>query len=188
MTCVLQEDILKLLPDDMDKQQIGSLLPPWDLIKLCLKGGTPALVLRAFDVFAWTSSSFRRSNRSLLEECWKNAVDQDDWEKLYDLSIAGGWSDEDTVQALGKTVVFQASRRCYGPESETYEGGFGEVLPLRQDGIEQLPSMDTGSASVEAILMQHKDFPIVGKLMLAALMLGSAQADLYEEDGPITMA
>lgn len=182
----LQEDILKLLPDDMDKQQIGSLLPPWDLIKLCLKGGTAALVLRAFDVFAWTSFSFRRSNRSLLEECWKNAVDQDDWEKLYDFSIAEGWSDEDTVQALGKTVIFQASRRCYGPESETYEGGFGEVLPLRQDGIEQLPSMDTGSASVEAILMQHKDFPIVGKLMLAALMLGSAQADLYE-DGPIPM-
>lgn len=183
----LQEDILKLLPDDMDKQQIGSLLPPWDLIKLCLKGGTAALVLRAFDVFAWTSFSFRRSNRLLLEECWKNAVDQDDWEKLYDFSIAEGWSDEDTVQALGKTVIFQASRRCYGPESETYEGGFGEVLPLRQDGIEQLPSMDTGSASVEAILMQHKDFPIVGKLMLAALMLGSAQADLYEEDGPIPM-
>lgn len=183
----LQEDILKLLPDDMDKQQIGHLLPPWDLIKLCLKGGSPALVLRAFDVFAWTSSSFRRSNRSLLEECWKNAVDQDDWEKLYDFSIAEGWSDEDTVQALGKTIVFQASRRCYGPESETYEGGFGEVLPLRQDGIEQLPSIDTGSASVEAILMQHKDFPIVGKLMLAALMLGSAQADLYEEDGPIPM-
>lgn len=183
----LQEDILKLLPDDMDKQQIGSLLPPWDLIKLCLKGGTAALVLRAFDVFAWTSFSFRRSNRSLLEECWKNAVDQDDWEKLYDFSIAEGWSDEDTVQALGKTVIFQASRRCYGPESETYECGFGEVLPLRQDGIEQLPSMDTGSDSVEAILMQHKDFPIVGKLMLAALMLGSAQADLYEEDGPIPM-
>ena len=48
------------------------------------------------------------------------------------------------------------------------------MLPLRQDGIEQLQSVDTGSASVEAILMQHEDFPVVGKLMAAALMLGSA--------------
>ena len=184
----MQQDILKLFPDDMDKRQIGRcLLPPWDLIKLCLKGETPELVLRAFDVFAWTSSSFRRSNKSLLEECWKNAVDQDDWEKLYDFSIAEGWSDEDTLRVLEKTVVFQASRRCYGPESGTYEGGFDEVLPLRQDGIEQLPSVDNGSSSVEAILMQHKDFPIAGKLMLAAVMLGSAQADLCEEDEPKPM-
>lgn len=184
----LQEDILTLLPDDMDKQEIGQrLVSPWDLIKFCLKGGTPELVLSAFDVFAWTSSSFRRSNKSLLEECWKSAVDQDDWEKLYDFSKAEGWSDEDTLRALEKTVLFQASRRCYGSESESYEGGFDEVLPLAQGSIE-LPSMkDYGSPSVEAILMQHKDFPDAGKLMLTAVMLGSGRVDLCEGDGPIPM-
>ncbi|KAJ8445657.1 hypothetical protein Cgig2_007133 [Carnegiea gigantea] len=99
---------------------------------------------------------------------------QNDWKKLYDVSIAEGWRDEDTLSVLEKSVVFQASRRCYGRKSETYEGGFDEVLLLRQDGIEQLQSVDTGSASVEAILMQHEDFPVDGKLMVAALMWGGA--------------
>lgn len=169
-----QEDILKLLPDDIDeKQQIGDrLLPPWDLIKLCLKGQNRDLLLRGFDVLAWTSSSFRRSNKSLLEECWRTAVDHDDWEKLFQFSITQGWSDDDRLRALEKTTLYQAARRCYGPDSQSYDGGFDQVLPLRGDGIE-LPSMkDSGSGSVEAILMQHKDFSDAGKLMLTALMMG----------------
>lgn len=182
-----QEDISKLYPDAIEKQKIGHrLLPPWDLVRLCLKGQTPELLLRAFDVFAWTSSSFRKSNKSLLEECWKSAVDQDDWEKLYHFSIAEGWSDEDTIRVLQKTMLFLAARRCYGPESEVYEGGFDEVLPLRQESSE-LPSVKDSGSSVEAILMQHKDFSDAGRLMLTALMLGSAQVDFGGEDGPIPM-
>lgn len=182
-----QEDILNLCPDDMEKQKIGHrLLPPWDLVRLCLKGQTPELLLRAFDVFAWTSSSFRNSNKSLLEECWKSAVDHDDWGKLYHFSIAEGWSDEDTIRVLQKTMLFQAARRCYGQESEMYDGGFDEVLPLRQENTE-LPSMKDSGSSVEAILMQHKDYSDAGKLMLTALMWGSAQVDVGGKDGPVSM-
>ncbi|KAL2938670.1 hypothetical protein RDABS01_022119 [Bienertia sinuspersici] len=183
----LQEDILKLFPDDIEKQKIGHcLLPPWELVKLCLRGETPELLLKAFDVFAWTSSSFRKSNKSLLEECWKSAVDQDDWEKLYQFSMAEGWSEEDTKRVLQKTMLFLAARRCYGPESEMYEGSFDEVLQLRQESSEVSLSKDSVS-SVEAILMQHKDFSDAGKLMLTALMLGIAQADTVGADGPIPM-
>ncbi|XP_057528042.1 nuclear pore complex protein NUP133 isoform X1 [Amaranthus tricolor] len=180
-----QEDILKLLPNDIEKQQIGhQLLPPWNLIRLCLKGQTPELLLKAFDVFAWTSSSFWKSNKSLLEECWRSAVDQDDWEKLYQFSIAEGWSDEDTMRVLRKTMLFQAASKCYGPESDTYEGSFIEVLPLKEE-MSEVPSMkDFGS--VEGILMQHKDYAEAGKLMLTALMLG-AQVDDEESNGPIPM-
>lgn len=178
---------MNLCPDDMEKQKIGHrLLPPWDLVRLCLKGQTPELLLRAFDVFAWTSSSFRNSNKSLLEECWKSAVDHDDWEKLYHFSIAEGWSDEDTIRVLQKTMLFQAARRCYGQESEMYDGGFDEVLPLRQENTE-LPSMKDSGSSVEAILMQHKDYSDAGKLMLTALMWGSAQVDVGGKDGPVSM-
>ncbi|GAB4859344.1 hypothetical protein Ancab_010807 [Ancistrocladus abbreviatus] len=182
-----QEEILELLPDDEEKQKIRKrLLPPGDLIRLCLKGQTVELSLKAFDVFAWTSSSFRKCNRTLLEECWKNAVDQDDWEKLYEISIVEGWSDEDALLALEKTVLFQASQRCYGPESESFEGGFDEVLPLRLEGME-LPNLKDSASSVEAILMQHKDFADAGKLMLTAVMLGSAQVDIGGQDGLVVM-
>ncbi|KAK9691265.1 hypothetical protein RND81_09G185600 [Saponaria officinalis] len=182
-----QEDVLQLLPDDIEKQQIGKrLLPPWELIRLCLKGRTPELLLRAFDVFAWTSASFRKSNKSFLEECWKMAVDQDDWEKLYQFSIAEGWSEDDTIHVLKKTMLYQAARRCYGPESDSYEGGFYDILPLRQESFEISSVKDSGS-SVEAILMQHKDFSDAGKLMLTAVMLGSANVDMSHDEEPTPM-
>ncbi|CAH9135887.1 unnamed protein product [Cuscuta epithymum] len=165
----LQEEILKLLPDneglDIESHQ---LLPPRDLIELCLKSQTRELSLRAFDVFAWTSFSFLKSNTSLLEECWRNATNQDDWEKLYQTSEAEGWGDEESLSILQDTVLFQASSRCYGPHAKTYEGGFNEVLPLRQE-----ESSVISSSSVESIVMQHNDFPDAGRLMLTAVMLGS---------------
>ncbi|GAB2274991.1 hypothetical protein Dimus_009760 [Dionaea muscipula] len=177
-----QEEILKILPDEEEKRNIGfQLLPPSDLIRLCLNYPTAELVLKAFDIFAWTSSSFRTRNRTLLEECWKIAVDLDEWEKLYQFSVAVGWSDEDTLRVLEKTVLFKASQRCYGPESESFEGGFDEVLPLRLAPMEPSDLMGH-AASVEMILMQHKDFPNAGKLMLTAVMLGSARADVGVED------
>lgn len=179
-----QEEILRLIPDD-DKEEKQSLahklLPPIDLIELCLKIENRELSLRAFDLFSWTSASFIRSNTSLLEECWRNAANQDDWEKLYQMSIMEGWSDEMTSEKLRETILFQASSKCYGPDAVTFDFKFDEVLPLR---VEHLNLKDT-SLSVETVLMQHKDFPDAGKLMVTAVMLGSS-GDSHD-DGPYPM-
>lgn len=184
----LQEEILKLLPDDdEEKQTIGQrLLPPHELIELCLTSQNRDLSLFAFDVFAWTSSYFLKCNASLLEECWRNAANQDDWEHIYQTSMAEGWGEEETLGVLRDTVLFQASSRCYGPKTATFEGGFDEVLPLRQENAD-LPSLKEMGSSVEAILMQHKNFPDAGKLMLTAIMLGNVQDDSTMEEGPSPM-
>lgn len=182
-----QEEILNLLTDNEEKQKIGNrLLPPVDLIELCLKSSNQELSLRAFDVFAWTSSSFLKSNRGLLEECWRNVANQDDWETIYQTSEAEGWSDEETLQHLRETMLFQASSRCYGPEAYTIEGGFDEVLPLRQENSE-IPMLKDMGSSVEGILMQHKDFPEAGKLMVMAIMLGFGRVGTEMGDGPSPM-
>ncbi|OWM79752.1 hypothetical protein CDL15_Pgr023164 [Punica granatum] len=97
--------------------------------------------------------------------------------------MAEGWSDEETMRILRSTVLFQASSRCYGPEAETFEEGFDEVMPLRQEG---LASRDL-ECSVEAILMQHKFFPDAGKLMLTAIELGNLQSMGEGEDGAVPM-
>ncbi|KAI3969523.1 hypothetical protein MKX01_020084 [Papaver californicum] len=183
----LQEVIVRLLSDNEEKQDCDRLLPPGDLIELCLESQIPELSLLAFDVFAWTSSSFRKSNRSLLEECWKNAADQNDWGKLYQASTDEGWSDEMTLRELRETVLFQAANKCYGPEAEAYEGGFEEVMPLQRDN-ELSTLKDNTGLTVEGILMQHKSFPEAGKLMLTAINLGKLGADMVvEEDGPTPM-
>ncbi|XP_071736708.1 nuclear pore complex protein NUP133 [Rutidosis leptorrhynchoides] len=179
----LQQVILKLLPDNEETQDFAhKLLPPADLIQLCLNVQNKQLALYAFDIFAWTSLSFLRSNTSLLEECWKNAANQDDWEAINQTSMAKGLSDEENLEVLKETALFQASRRCYGPESESFEGGFEDVLPLRQESME----VAVGS-SVEAILMQHRSFPDADKLMVTAIMLGSVVVDNGLEDGPSPM-
>ncbi|OMP04869.1 hypothetical protein COLO4_09229 [Corchorus olitorius] len=179
----LQEEIMVVLPTDDSKQHVDKhLLRPEELIEMCLKSGSRELALQVFDVFAWTSSSFRKSHRHLLEECWKNAADQDHWSELYQASITEGWSDEETLQQLSQTMLFLASNRCYGPKAEIIEEGFDEVLPLRQENVEVAGSKGTRS-SVEAILMQHRDFPYAGKLMLTAIMLGSVQDDIKIEEG-----
>ncbi|TKY57475.1 Nuclear pore complex protein NUP133 [Spatholobus suberectus] len=175
----LQAEVMKRLPSIEDTQLVeDQLLHPEDLIKLCLEGEDRELSLWAFDVFAWTSSSFRRIHRKLLEDCWKKAVSQDDWSKFHDSYRVEGWSDQEILQNLKNTILFQASSRCYGPRSETFEEGFDQVLSLRQENMETSIMGDMGS-SVETILMQHKDFPVAGKLMLMAIMLGS------EQDGDI---
>ncbi|XWS47320.1 hypothetical protein CRYUN_Cryun14cG0142500 [Craigia yunnanensis] len=177
-----QEEIMEALPTDDAKQRVEKqLLCPEELIELCLKSESKELALQVFDVFAWTSSSFRKSHRNLLEECWKNAADQDPWSELYQASVTEGWSDEETLQQLSQTMLFQASNRCYGPEAETIEDGFDEVLPLRQENLEVPGLKDT--RSVEAILMQHRDFPYAGKLMLTAIMMGCIQDDVKIEEG-----
>ncbi|CAK9180408.1 unnamed protein product [Ilex paraguariensis] len=156
---ILQE-IFELYPNNEEKQHVRQrLLLPVDLIELCLTSKNRELSLRAFD---------------------------DDWERLYQTSIDEGWSDEETLQTLRETILFQASSRCNGPEAENYEGGFDEVLPLRQENLEPPTSKDMVS-SVEAILMQHKDFAVAGKLMLTAIMLGSYQVDAGMEESPTPM-
>lgn len=168
----LQEEILRLLPDSEERQSIGNkLLPPVDLIELCFQIENPELSLRVFDIFAWTSASFLRNNTTLLEKCWRNAANQDDWGGLHRMSITEGWSDERTIQTLKSTVLFQASNKCYGPESEAFEVRFDEVLPPRQESSE-LSILKDAVSSVEAVLHQHKDYPDAGKLMLTAVMLG----------------
>ncbi|XP_025015316.2 nuclear pore complex protein NUP133 isoform X2 [Ricinus communis] len=183
----LQEEILKVLQANGVEVSDGQqLFRPEELIEHCLKVESPELALQAFDVFAWTSSSFRRSHRSLLEECWKNAADQDDWGKLHQASIDEGWSDEETLQQLRDTVLFQVSSRCYGPRAETIEEGFDKVLPLRKENSE-VSALKGLDFSVEAVLMQHKDFPDAGKLMLTAIMLGSVHDDTKVEEGTSPM-
>ncbi|KAL6135129.1 hypothetical protein ACLB2K_067357 [Fragaria x ananassa] len=183
----VQEEVIELLSSIETKKNLDQrLLHPEDLIKLCLEGESAELSLRAFDVFAWTSSSFRRTHANLLEDCWRNAADQDDWSKLYQASVSEGWSDEETLQNLKDTVLFQASSRCYGPEAETFGEGFDGVLTLRQENVEPSTMKDSVS-SVEAILMQHKDYSEAGKLMLTAIMLGSSQDDTIEDEGPVPM-
>uniref|UniRef100_A0A2N9HRM5 Nucleoporin Nup133/Nup155-like N-terminal domain-containing protein n=1 Tax=Fagus sylvatica TaxID=28930 RepID=A0A2N9HRM5_FAGSY len=181
----LQEEIIQLLPTEEKQCVERHLLRPEELIKLCLKRQDAKLSLCAFDVFAWTSSSFRKTHRNLLEECWKNAADQDDWSELYQASTAQGWSDEETLQNLRETVLFLASNRCYGPNAETFGEGFDEVLPLRLENAD--PPVLRDSSSVESILMQHNDFPEAGKLMLTSIMLGSVQDDTRLEGGPSPM-
>lgn len=179
---------MKRLPSIEDKQLVeDQLLHPEDLIKLCLEGEERELSLWAFDVFAWTSSSFRKNHRKLLEDCWKKAASQDDWSKFHDSYEVEGWSDEETLQNLKNTILFQASSRCYGPRAETFEEGFDQVLPLRQENLET-PILGDMNSSVETILMQHKDFPVAGKLMLMAIMLGSEHGgDIRLEEGHSSM-
>lgn len=178
---------MKFLADNGSTLNGKQLLHPEKLIKLCLgvEGINPELSLWAFEVFSWTSSSFRQMHKNLLEDCWKNAADQDDWNNLYQASVTEGWTDEKTLQILRQTMLFKVSNRCYGSQAETFGEGFEEVLPLSQEHLETHSLKDSGS-SVEAILMRHRDFPEAGKLMRTALMLG-AQDDNIEELGTSPM-
>lgn len=185
----LQEAILDLYNAVETEQQLDrELLHPERLIQLCLKAKNPTLLLMAFDIFAWTSTSFRETHRKLLEECWKNVADQDDWSIIYQASVAEGWSDEETIKNLRVTSLFKASSRCYGHGAAEMFGeeGFDVVLPLRQENVEGSIMKDS-VGSVEAILMQHKHFPEAGKLMVTAIMLGVEDSDNRVEDDPILM-
>ncbi|KAL4185392.1 hypothetical protein AMTRI_Chr10g230440 [Amborella trichopoda] len=171
----LQEEVQGLC--DFEKR----LLNPKELIEICLKSGNRELILRAFDVFAWTSSPVRKTHKTLLSECWMSAASQDDWATTYKAAIAEGWSDEENLQLVKNTVLFQASKRCYGLEAQSYDGGFEEVLPLLKEDVDFMKMKEPGS-SVEAIIMQHPDFPEAGKLMLMAVVMGKFGGGENEED------
>eukprot|EP01018_Ginkgo_biloba_P017682 Gb_30615 [translate_table: standard] len=150
------------------------ILTPRQLVEICLKSEYRELVLRAFDVFAWTGNTFRRSNKSLLESAWLHAADLDNWAKMNQLSKEEGWSDEQNLQMLRSTALFHSSKRCYGTKCLCYEGCLQDVLPLLQEDAEIFDLKDAGTSkwSVETILMQHQDFPEAGQLMLTAVRLG----------------
>ncbi|CAA0831089.1 Nuclear pore complex protein NUP133, partial [Striga hermonthica] len=168
----VQEEIMRFLhDDDMDMRFMAQqLLDPKDLIRTCLRIKKRELSLRPFDIFLWMNASFLRTYAMYFEECWKNAASQDDWERLYSLSMTEGWSDERTFKALEKTVLFHAARKCYGPRSKNFNVKFDEVLPLRK-GRNIGPSVE--QVIIEEVIMEHKDYPHVGKLMLTAILLGS---------------
>ncbi|KAF8118996.1 hypothetical protein N665_0001s0053 [Sinapis alba] len=166
----LQEELTKALPSD--EQTRNRLFRPEELIEICLSIQGRWTAIKAFEVFAWTSCSFREKHRSLLEECWRNAADQEDWDRLHQASANEGWSDKETLQNLKNTALFQASKRCYGPNRvNAFDGNFAQVLPLRRENPEDKTS------SVEDVLMSHRDFAEAGKLMLTAIMLGCAEED-----------
>ncbi|CAH2051524.1 unnamed protein product [Thlaspi arvense] len=163
----LQEEITKAIPSKDGTR--NRLFRPEELIEVCLSIQGRWTAVKAFEVFAWTSCSFRENHRSLLEECWRNAADQDDWDRLHQAATSEGWSDKETLQNLRNTALFQASKTCYGPNrvNNTFDGDFAQVLPLRRES----PEKNVTTSSVEDVLMNHKDFAEAGKLMLTAIML-----------------
>ncbi|KAI4384924.1 hypothetical protein MLD38_003008 [Melastoma candidum] len=93
-----------------------------------------------------------------------------------------GRSDDEMLQILKGTLLFQASSRCYSHEAETFEEGFEEALPLRKETPDAQSLLRESGSSVEAVLMQHRSFPDANKLMLEAIMLGSTHGRADSED------
>ncbi|KAE8798149.1 Myb-like protein G [Hordeum vulgare] len=60
----LQEEIVQHDPEYAHGKHTSKLLRPSELIEMCMKRGRE-LSLKAFEVFAWTGSSFRSSNKGL---------------------------------------------------------------------------------------------------------------------------
>ncbi|KAI5071016.1 hypothetical protein GOP47_0013267 [Adiantum capillus-veneris] len=155
------------------------VLTPRQLVEMCLRSDNPDLILRAFHVFAWGGDIFRRSNKSLLEAAWLKAADQDDWILMREVSERDGWSDEQHVEALQNTALYQAAKCCYSGAYLQKGGSFEDVLPLLQ---EEMGGIDTEVESVETILMQHRDFPEAGQAMLVAVQMGKC-IEVYKEVG-----
>jgi nuclear pore complex protein Nup133 len=109
-------------------------LPPLRLVEACLGdaaegAGAPGRdedLLDAFAVFASAGSTFRASNKSLLETLWRRAAAETDWEQLSELRASGG--DEGYVQALRATLVARATRRCYDETAVRLGAPFSEAM------------------------------------------------------------
>uniref|UniRef100_A0A0D9VRF8 Nucleoporin Nup133/Nup155-like N-terminal domain-containing protein n=1 Tax=Leersia perrieri TaxID=77586 RepID=A0A0D9VRF8_9ORYZ len=181
----LQEEIVQHDPEYAQDKYTTKPVRPSELIEMCLKRDRE-LSLKAFEVFAWTSTSFRSSNRGLLEACWMNAADQDDWVSLSQESTSEGWGDKVIQESLQGTVLFNASRLCYSPDAVVYEGTFEEVLPVKKEDV-YLRGLESRCLSVEEVLMQHKDFPDAGKLMMTAVIMGKELPYTITAAEPIEM-
>ena len=181
----LQEAIVQHDPEYAQGKHASKLLPPSELIEMCMKRGRE-LSLKAFEVFAWTGSSFRSSNKGLLEACWTNAADQDDWVELSQASVSEGWSDEVIQESLQGTVLFNASRLCYSSDAVVFDGTFEEVLPVRKEDV-HARGLEAKCFSVEEVLMQHDAFPDAGKLMMTAVVMGKELSYAGPADEPVDM-
>ncbi|KAF7041651.1 hypothetical protein CFC21_051417 [Triticum aestivum] len=181
----LQEEIVQHDPEYAQGKHASKLLPPSELIEMCMKRGRE-LSLKAFEVFAWTGSSFRSSNKGLLEACWTNAADQDDWVELSQASVSEGWSDEVIQESLQGTVLFNASRLCYSSDAVVFDGTFEEVLPVRKEDV-QARGLEAKCFSVEEVLMQHDAFPDAGRLMMTAVVMGKELSYAAPADEPVDM-
>jgi nuclear pore complex protein Nup133 len=113
-----------------------------------------------------------------------NATNQDDWVKLSEASMSEGWSDEVIQESLQGTVLFKASRLCYSPDSVVYDGTFEDVLPVKKEDVHPR-GLESKCLSVEEVLMQHKDFPDAGKLMMTAVIMGKELS--YTAAEPVEM-
>ena len=99
--------------------------------------------------------------------------------------MSEGWSDEVIQESLQGTVLFKASRLCYSPDSVVlYDGTFEDVLPVKKEDI-HLRGLESKCLSVEEVLMQHKDFPDAGKLMMTAVIMGKKLS--YTAAEPVEM-
>lgn len=114
-----------------------------------------------------------------------NAADQDDWVSLQEES-SGGWSDEVIQESLQGTVLFNASRLCYSPDAVVYDGSFEDVLPVKKEDL-HLRGLEGRCLSVEEVLMQHKDFPDAGKLMMTAVIMGKELPYTVSTAEPVDM-
>lgn len=142
------------------------MLSPRQLIEACMKLDNKELVLSVFEVFAYAGDDFRQRNKSLLENAWVWAADQDDWGMMRETSENEGWGDQQLLNFMYSTGLYQAARRCYGEGADArYGGPFEETLSLT--------SGDGAGLSVEVILMRHPDFSFAGQTMLTALKLGT---------------
>lgn len=142
------------------------VISPGQLVELCLKGGSRELILGAFQVFRSAGSKFCTSNHSLLEEAWLRAVDQDDWLGMKQTSEEEGWSDEHILQVLQESLLFQASKLCYG-------GAHATPLLLSDiaKGVNNFAT-EVSLETVEAVLSTHPNFSEAGQAMLTAFKLG----------------
>lgn len=141
------------------------VVAPVQLVEACLNSGSRELTLCAFQVFTSAGPMFCSGNRSLLEEAWLRAVDQDDWLGLKKMAEEEGWSDEHIMQVLQDSLLYQASRQCFG---ESHASSF---------------SRDVSPESVEKVIAKHPSYPEAGQAMLTAFRYGFyLGSDLPEED------
>ncbi|KAG0557540.1 hypothetical protein KC19_11G138400 [Ceratodon purpureus] len=140
------------------------VVAPIQLVEACLNSGSRELTLCAFQVFTSAGAKFCTGNRSLLEQAWLRAVDQDDWLGMKKMAEEEGWSDEHIMQVLQDSLLYQASRHCFG---ESHASSFAK---------------DVSPESVENVIAKHPSYPEAGQAMLTAFRYGFYMGSDLPED------
>lgn len=130
------------------------VVQPVQLVEACLNSGSRELTLCAFRVFTSAGSKFCSGNYSLLEQAWLRAVDQDDWLGMKRTSEEEGWTEDHTMQVIQDSLLYQASRHCYG---ESHLSNFAR---------------DVSTESVEKVIAKHPSYSEAGQAMVTAFRLG----------------